>query len=446
MNPSKENRVVFIILLAAFVLRGPLLIVAFQHPGRAYLPDSQSYIAPALKLLATGYYPVDSAMRTPVYPMFVAAIYGIGGQNPIIIILVQMVISTLSVFITYKLGSRLISKPAAMIGAVLIAISVESITNSFFLLTESLFTFLLLASLLAWVKSRQDGKGRWLVIAAILMGLAILCRPIAFYYPLVVAGTILFDLRRRWIPRLRDILIYLVITALVLFPWLLRDYILFGSPTVSTITNYNLLFYNAAQLEANLTGVSETAVLPNLQSQANQMLERNGWADTEGNRASVEGRLAWQIILAHPVRYVYLHLKSDLNNFLPDVTDLTEILGLTVGGKGTLGVLNQYGLLAAVQNYFGGNVWLLGVFFPLIALIGLTYLADIVGVVSIVRERKWFALAILLFPMVYLMLIPGAPSEPRFRVPAMPYFCLLAGLGMEIIFIRAHKKFSKKIA
>jgi len=67
-------------------------------------------------------------------------------------------------------------------------------------------------------------------------------------------------------------------------------------------------------------------------------------------------------------------------------------------------------------------------------------------VVSIVRERKWFALAILLFPMVYLMLIPGAPSEPRFRVPAMPYFCLLAGLGMEIIFIRAHKKFSKKIA
>lgn len=207
-----------------------------------------------------------------------------------------------------------------------------------------------------------------------------------------------------------------------------------------------MLFYNAAQLEANLHGVSDAAVIPDLQNQVSKLLDTNGWDDTEGNRGWAEGKLAWQIILANPLRYVYLHLKSDLNNFLPDVTDLTEILGLTVGGKGTLGVLNQSGLLAAIRHYFGRNVWLLGAFFPLILLIGLIYLTDILGVVAFVKRHNWFALAVLLFPIFYLMLIPGAPSEPRFRVPAMPYFCLLAGVGLEIIYLHAREKSPKKNA
>ncbi len=157
----------------------------------------------------------------------------------------------------------------------------------------------------------------------------------------------------------------------------------------------------------------------------------------------MEGQLAWQIIRGQPVRYVYLHLKSDLNNFLPDVTDLTEILGLTVGGKGTLSILNQHGLSAAIQNYFGGNTWILWVFFPLIALLAFTYLADGVGVFSIIRKREWFVLAVLLLPVVYLMFVPGAASEPRFRVPAMPYFCLLAGWGVKTIFPFVRKNLKK---
>ncbi len=252
------------IILVALVLRCASLIVAFQHFERAFQPDSQSYISLALKLLSTGKYPTDSAWRTPVYPLFIAMVYGIGGNNPITLIFVQIIISTASVLFTYRLGIRLMPKPAAMIGALLMAFSVKSFTHAFFLLTETLFTFLLLAAILVWVKARQDGKRDWLVLSALLMGAAILTSPIALYFPLVMTGMILFDLSRRWIPRLQDLLIYLVVTTLILFPWVLRNNYVVGLLTVSTISNYNLLFYNAAAVQANLQGISETDVRPEL--------------------------------------------------------------------------------------------------------------------------------------------------------------------------------------
>ncbi len=119
-----------------------------------------------------------------------------------------------------------------------------------------------------------------------------------------------------------------------------------------------------------------------------------------------------------------------MNSLLPNVTEFLELLGVTQGGKGTLSVLNQYGLWAAVRHYFGGQVWLLGLLLPLVGLLGLTYLGALVGLIILVQRRAEFSLALLLLPIAYFLLIPGAPSHPRFRVPVMPYVCLLAGAGL----------------
>jgi 4-amino-4-deoxy-L-arabinose transferase-like glycosyltransferase len=441
MSSFKENRNLILVLLLALVLRALMLIIAIQHPERAFLPDTSTYIEAALKILNSGVYP-ESAWRTPVYPLFIAMLYAVAGQHTLAVIAAQVLISTASVALTYWLGVRLMPKPAALTGAFLMATSVESVTHAFFLLTETLFTFLLLASMLAFVKFWQEKGGGWLVFSAILIALATLCRPIVLYFPLLIAVLIFFGLHADWRQRFRTGLIYLFIFAVTLGPWVARNYFVIGLPTVSTISNYNLLIYNAASLEANLNGASEEETRPQLQDQAQNLLASYGWEDTEANRARVQSQLARQIILAHPFRYLYVHLKSDLNNFLPDVTGLTEILGLTVGGKGTLSVLNQQGLAAAVSHYFEGNTWLLWLFFPLIALLGLTYLAGLAGALALTRQRAWFSLGVLLLPTIYLLLIPGAPSLPRFRVPVMPYLCLLAGLGVNVAYHYFYAKFS----
>jgi hypothetical protein len=136
-----------------------------------------------------------------------------------------------------------------------------------------------------------------------------------------------------------------------------------------------------------------------------------------------------RIILDRPWQYLVVHLKSDLNSLLPNVTEFLELLGLTRGDRGTLSVLNQYGLWAAVRHYFGGQMWLPWLLLPLIALLGLTYLGALLGVLHLARSRAWWTLAVLGLPIVTFLLLPGAPSHPRFRVPVMPYMCLLAGVG-----------------
>jgi 4-amino-4-deoxy-L-arabinose transferase-like glycosyltransferase len=436
--------VIWGVVLLAFLLRAALLLVASGHISRTFLPDTQSYIDPAIKLIATGRYPADSALRTPVYPVFIAIIYWIGGQDPLLIIAVQVVLGTLTVLLGYHLGIKVLSKPVALMGAFLLAINMESITSVFYVLTETLFTILFLAGILSWINGYKNQNKYWVVVAAIFMGLSALCRPVAVYFPFLLTIGLLLDKKIPWIRRGSDSVLFLGIFILCLLPWLLRNISVVGSPTLSTISSNNLLFYEANSLEANSRHISETAVREENKVRVAQMLVEQGWADNEGNRARVENILASQIILADPVRFLYVHLKSDLNGLLPDVTGPTEILGVTVGGKGTLSVLNQYGILAAINNYFGGQTWLLGLMLPLIIFLFLVYIFFIVGTIDVLRRRQWFAFLILFMPVLYFLILPGAASLPRFRVPAMVYICLLAGGGLQTIWVYCIRAIERK--
>lgn len=420
------------ILALAFILRAALLWIGVAHITRAFQPDSQGYIDPAIKLISTGFYPIDSAYRTPIYPLFIAIIYWILGQNPLMIIGAQVIIGTLTVWLSYHLGVKILSKPVALLGAFLLAISVESITSVFYILTETLFTFLFLAGLISWVNGCRKNSKLWLACAGILMGLSALCRPLAVYFPLFLALGLLINKGLTWKRRIVQAAVFIFLFLLSLAPWIIRNIYIVGSPTISTISSYNMLFYEAASVEANIRGVSETQVRDEFTDLVNQTLVERGWTNNEGNRSRVDSLLADQIILAHPVRFLYIHLKGDLNGFLPDVTSVTEILGATIGSKGTLSVLNQYGILAAIRNYFGGKTWLLELLLPLIILLALVYLFAVDGIVEIIHHHNWISLLLLVIPVFYFLFLPGPASLPRFRVPVMPYISLLAGFGLRM--------------
>ena len=425
---KKTSAWLFWILILAFILRLALVVSVQGHLERASEPDTMTYIDPALKLLhGQGF--IDDPHRTPVYPLFIAIFYRLFGEGPLPLILAQILLSVLTVYMTYLIGKDLLSETAGLLAAFLMAISIESITLAFFLLTETLFTALFLGSILAYVLFRQSQKRIWILISGALMGLAILCRPIATYFPFLFLILVLFDQAKDVRERLIKIVFYALPCLVVIVPWMFWNYASIGIPTISTISDYNLLFYNAASLQADQLGLNEEQVRDDLNDQVGQALQERHLSDTPANRDHIYRELARNIIAKDPLRYVYLHLKNDVNNLLPGVTDLTEILGVTVGGKGTLAVLNKDGLMAAIRHYFEDKIWLIGIFAPAIVLLILIYLTDLVGIGLLVKERKWFALSILLIPILYLLLIPGASSNQRFRVPAMPFICLLAAHG-----------------
>jgi 4-amino-4-deoxy-L-arabinose transferase-like glycosyltransferase len=442
-NISKVSKPLVAILICALVLRGLLLVWAVQYSNRTAEPDTQSYIQPALSLLRDHAYTDPSATRTPVYPLFIAFSYLLFGQTAVGIVALQVLISTATVLLTYLLGVRLLSRNAAMIGSILVAISVEAITPVFFVLTETLFTFLLLSSILTYVMAWQGKRKIWLVISAILIALTVLCRPIMLPFPLILAGVFVFRQNEAWRQRLYSGFVYLLVYAIALCPWVVRNAVVVGVPTVSTISSASMLYYNAAVLDAHQKNINPSEARTNLFDEVTRHLAEKGLANTEANRYAEENSMAQQIISQAPLEYVTLYIKADLNNFLPGVTDLTEILGVTQGGKGTADVLNRQGLLAAINYYFAGSLWLLWLFLPLIILLGITYLCDVVAFVVLARKGQWFPLLILGVTSLYLLFAPGAASLPRFRVPAIPYLSLLAGLGFEVAIKYLRQKFTR---
>jgi 4-amino-4-deoxy-L-arabinose transferase-like glycosyltransferase len=366
-------------------------------------------------------------------PILIAVLYAIFDRNVLIIAFVQVLIDTLTAVLIYLFGLRLVSEQAARIGGLGYALSLGPAVHTVFILTETLFTLILLCAILTLSFYRDRNRRHWLLGGGILIGMAILIRPIALFFPLIALNFIWAAHPNKWRRIIANGFVFLVTVAVVAVPWVIRNYWTIGTLTVSTISSHNLLFYNAVSLSADLQGISQAQARATLQEQVNEELMDRGWVGNEALSAQLYTKWSRKIILSAPVRYMYIHLKNDVNSFLPSITDFLELLGFTQGGKGTLSVLNQQGLLAAVNHYFEGKIWFLWTLLPFMVLLGLIYLGTVVGIVFKILQRRWYSLALLFLPVAYLILLPGAPSNPRFRVPAMPYICLLAGTGLTFI-------------
>jgi hypothetical protein len=430
------------VLVLALALRLTMLIPAIAHPERALPPDSATYFAYARAMLQGQAWSYPSAMRTPAYPAFLALGSLLLGQTVAGFVAVQILVSVLVVFLAFLLGRSLLGETAGMLAAFLLALSAESITHSLYLLSETLFTCLFLAAIYALWRSRDHPGWAWPAVSGLLLGVSILTRPLAAYYPLLTLPLLFWEKSPIGV-RLRKAAAFLAACFLLVVPWLVRNAAVVGMPTLSTISDYNLLYYNAASLEADRSGQAESQVQEELSDRVQQVLAECSLPATEANRARVEAELARQIILADPVRYSGIHLRDDLNSLLPD-TDLLEIWGLTIGERGTLAVLKQEGLAAAVRHYFDGRLWTLWLLAPPIALLALTYLGWAVGSLRLLVRRQFYPFLILSLPIAYGLLLPGSPSNPRFRVPVMPYICILAAFGLMSTWkLIVHRKVAK---
>ncbi|MGB2985897.1 MAG: glycosyltransferase family 39 protein [Phycisphaerae bacterium] len=151
--------------------------------------DSSTYDLPARSLLKTGRLAVepdapDSPMiiRTPGYPCFIALVYLVFGESHVAVGLVQIVLSALTIVMVYYISRVLWDSTAAITAATLFSLDVVSLVSSLYLLTETLFTFFLTASVGAGVLLglARWGRMRWAFLSGLLLALTILVRPIAY--------------------------------------------------------------------------------------------------------------------------------------------------------------------------------------------------------------------------------------------------------------------------
>ena len=423
-----ESKKLFVILLIAFILRISLVLFNLPDLATAESDDTVTYFDFAYAIMQGHLWDGVSAHRTPGYPLYLAMVQ----QNVLFAILGQIVFSLVSVWLTYLLAQKLFNeRNVAVIAAAFLAVSQESITHSYYLLTETLFTLLLLSAVFFLVRYRDEKNWRNIFLCAIFMGYAILTRPVAIYIPFLLLFLFWID-QGTWKLKLKNSIIFLTVVFAMVGGWVFRNYQVHQLPAVSSISSTNLLYYNAASLKAWQSGENEALVRKELQKEVDEILAISGIQKTEANVSDVEKDLAWSIIMQSPIQYGFIHLKSDINNLLPD-TDLLEVLSITSGQSGTLDFIKQNGLFAGITYYFNGSYLPILLLLPFILVLGLEYIGGLVGTVRLIKNRNWYVAMALLMPILYGVLIPGSPSNPRFRVPVMPYLVILAAFGMNTI-------------
>lgn len=226
---------ILFILMLAFAWR-LLLAVGFPRPAG----DESRYRVPAVNMLAGRGFSSDekepirpSEHTVPLYPLFIASVFAVFGQNDVAVRIAQGAIDLITcvmvAFVSFSLAPPWLKRSAA-ISALIIYGCLCWFTVSWtrYILTETLATFVTLAAVSASIMIFKSEVRRWLAVG-LMCGIALLVRGDSV---LLVGAFGLFLMLQ--IARLRSatpvlsLLMFCLAILLVLVPWTVRNYVSLG--------------------------------------------------------------------------------------------------------------------------------------------------------------------------------------------------------------------------
>ncbi|WP_165246250.1 ArnT family glycosyltransferase [Paludisphaera soli] len=288
------------------------------------------------------------ALRTPGYPLFLAACRWLLGDRPLGARLVQAGLGALSVWLVFRLARAATGEAdrrAAPVASALTAIHPYFVIMSVLLLSEALFVPLLLAFLWAmavlWDRDATRAMLAPAMGAGVAAGASVLVRPSCLlYFPAATAAWLACRAvsKRPMRPAAVAALVVAIGFAGVMAPWWVRNARIYGA-FVPTALWMGASLYDG--LNPNATGASdmrflnEPDVWPNSEQDQDELLRRRAFAFARENPgralelAVVKlGRYWSPWPNAEGVRSPWLTIASGLV--------MTPLLGLTAFGLWTL--------------------------------------------------------------------------------------------------------------
>jgi len=234
ISPLAILLLLLVIVLSLFIRIRYQQVMEIDSPIRS---DALDFVTYGYNIVSYEIYSKDSSSdrmpdsyRSPGYPFVIALSFLIGGKKGFypLILYFQTAISTLMVFFTFLMGKRFLSLWSALIATLLVALSPHLISMTSYLLTETLFGFLLLSALLCLDHSIKTHKTTPILCAAILFGYAYLVNETTLFLPYLLILT--FYIMNRTEFRLRSsffikLLLFLLVFTMFPFSWIIRNHI-----------------------------------------------------------------------------------------------------------------------------------------------------------------------------------------------------------------------------
>ncbi len=287
--------------------------------------DQAAYFGLARGLVENHSYGISNgglAYWPPGYPFFLASWFLLFGFKSWVPIVANIVLFGASLVVVDKLAQRIGGPAAGRLAILTLTFWPTMVMTAGLASKEMLVLFLLPLTLLIFTFSQDAGisfKGSLLaVLAGLLLGFASLTQPSLMLFPSVLIGCECFVADKVW-RSLSRLVIVAVGLCLVILPWSLRNYRVFGT-WVAISTNGGDVFYRANNPLA--TG----GYTPSGQ----QSLE----GLDEVQRGKVGFRLGKEWVRAHPGAFLSLAVRKQILFLGDDAQGAFETLkrGLGIGG------------------------------------------------------------------------------------------------------------------
>jgi 4-amino-4-deoxy-L-arabinose transferase-like glycosyltransferase len=426
MKPKFSWHNVGLFLLALWmVVRMVVLLPVFRNPGRVQLIDTNTYLELATSMLERGTYEGYSRdnidlVRTPGYPLFLAAVMGVSGGNLAFLALAQVLLTIGTCAAVYAIGRRILGPGAGLAAAWIFALSPTSLFFAMTALTETLFALLLSLSILTLVVFHQTSALRWGALSGVLLGAATLVRPIGVWLiPLWTLFALISQPKGNWRKRLTAAGVVFAAGWLALLPWQARNLAVSGSFTLTPVAEATIRNWMIAPGLAEAKGITReqaVAEIANADDPQKYMLDAIRMYPKAMLRAQLTGIYrttmgfeygTWMILLdvERPPGREYVN-SALARNFSRAARAGAELIR---GG---------YYVQFAVTTWSQVHTWVL----LILAAASLLYLA--------LPGRCIWCYALLILVSGYLIVVPFAAGQARFRVPVDPLLAVLGGLGL----------------
>lgn len=465
-----NNKKIIIYLIAILLFSIFSRVLIFNHvyhlnPQSPIFNDTQRYEAPALSLLHTGELAIDpksistpTMSTTPGYSLFIAGVYKVFGEDRYPLIIIQILLSSLTILIVYLISMKIWGSPVALIASALMAISPLQVLYSQVVLSETFFilflTFALLSATYLIMADKHLTTNSYRYKWAFFLGLSIasstMIRPISYYLVIcIVLGLFLFKkkLGYEW-NQLAKILSLIMLPAIIFYgSWQVRNGELTGVYEINDAKSETMLYWKANGVLMTKYSIEEIEALKMIK----EMLPTSFNSFEE--KAEIENKLGVKIIIDNFDDY----LKLTLNN----LKDILIGVGVDTQAKyyGAIvkkekvhlvatmnSIRSQNNLITSIEKTTGFKFWYL-----LFMLCSATFLLTIyffsaLGFVHSFNQSpqlKVLNLLMLGIVIYFIILSTGHSSAySRMRVPVMPIFILYAAYG---VFLSYSRYFSKKV-
>lgn len=324
----------------------------------------------------------QTAFRPPLYPYVLGGTYRVFGDQLVVGRALSLVVGVAVAALAALLISRIATRRAGLIAGLCVALYPPLLANDTAILTEGLSLLLLVGILLLLVDRR------W-ILAGGLCGLLVLTRTSAQFLIPIVALWLLWQIG--W----KRALGFVGIAVIVVSPWVVRNWVVMGSPVLNTSNGFNAAaIYSPEAIE--LGGFVDPAIDQRFKSTWLLKYDEVAWSKKLQS-------IAWDSVKQHPT-YVVTVIGRNLTTYLelkPSENDLAE----TFDGR-------QLGFRRAMLPLF--------------------YIVTLIGVAGLIIRRRE--------PIVALMIALGAyftvasllfVGPPRLRTPFDFFCCLGVGLAVD---------------